>query len=477
MKKTASLQQRLIVGVIGVALLVWLLAAGCTWLGARHELDELLDGHLAQAATLVINRQDALIEHPEQIDAAPAPRRSRHDHRQLHDDDDDEDEYATEPLHRYAPRVAFQIWQDGQLVARSTPAPDTPFAHTLNGFDRVEHHGMHWRVFGTPGRTPGSQVWVGERQDARDAILRAVLRGQLAPLALALPLLALAVWLAVRASLGPLHRLHQALASRTPQATDPLSLPDAPADLAPLVNALNGLFARMAEHLEGERRFTADAAHELRTPIAAIRAQAQVAQGAHNNAERQHALAATLTGCDRAAHLVDQLLTLSRLDHPETDTPPVWPMIDLVALSRRTAAELAPQMLDRRQKLILDAPTHCLAPAHETLLSVLLRNLLDNASRYSPDGATIELHLDTPGGTPRLRIADSGPGLSDINRARLGERFFRVLGSDQPGSGLGWSIVQRIAQRHSLYLDTARAPQLGGLLITITWPTARPTVP
>jgi two-component system sensor histidine kinase QseC len=462
-----SLQGRLLASVLGVACAVWLLAAGWTWFGAQHELDELLDGHLAQAAALVISRQ---AEHGNRAGHGE----HEHEHDQVRDHDDDDDaRHPAATLHRYAPRVAFQVWQDGQLVARSGTAPEHAFAAATSGFSSVEHDGVRWRVFAAPGRDPSSQVWVGERLDARDAILRAVLRGQLAPLALALPLLGLAVWAAVRASLVPLRQLRQAVLARAPQATSALHLPATPAELAPLVDALNELFARIAQLIEAERRFTADAAHELRTPIAAIRMQAQVAQAATQDAERQRALSATLAGCDRAAHLVEQLLTLARVEG--NDGAPAPQTLDLAALARRVAAEVAPQALARRQQLELHADQPCAVVGHAALLGVLLRNLLDNACRYSPEGARIELRLDEHAGRPRCQVADSGPGLSDADRARLGERFFRVLGSEQPGSGLGWSIVRRIAQLHGLRIDVARSPELGGLQVTLTWPAATPS--
>lgn len=450
-----SLQSRLLLWVLGVSSAAWLLAAGWSWLGAQHELDELLDAHLAQAAALIVSRQQ-------------------------HDEHDGEDDAAlgrAPSLYRYAPRVAFQVWHRGQLLARSATAPEQPLATSTQGFSTVQIDGVRWRVFATPGRAPDMQIWVGERLDARRAILSAVLRGQFAPLLLALPLMALAVWVAVRTSLGPLRRLRSAVESRQPQSLQALTLPDTPAELAPLLSALNALFDRIAKLIEAERRFTADAAHELRTPIAAIRTQAQVAQAADaagRDAERQRALSATLAGCDRATHLVEQLLTLSRVEASSDDAgaaPPALVPLDLAALARRVAAELAPQALARQQTLVLHAPQPCPVLGHETLLGVLLRNLLDNASRYSPAGATIEVRIDAQNGRPRCQVADGGPGLSEADLARLGERFFRVLGSDQAGSGLGWSIVRRIAQLHGVQIEVGRSHNLGGLQVTLLWPT------
>ena len=235
------------------------------------------------------------------------------------------------------------------------------------------------------------------------------------------------------------------------------------------MSALNSLFERMAELLAAERQFTADAAHELRTPIAGIRMQAQVAQGATQDAERAAALDATVRGCDRATRLVEQLLQLARLDAEATD--PAAPPTNLAAVARAVAAELQPAAHARGQQVVLELTDPTLVPLAEPLARVLLRNLLDNALRYGPDGAQVQVCVGPAllGGPAQLCVQDSGPGLSDKEQARLGERFFRVLGSGQSGSGLGWSIVQRIARLHGLRVQVDRSPALGGLRVRIDW--------
>jgi two-component system sensor histidine kinase QseC len=268
----------------------------------------------------------------------------------------------------------------------------------------------------------------------------------------------------VRRGLLPLRRLGTALGRRSPEATQPLVLAESADELHALVDALNSLFARIGRLIDMERRFTADAAHELRTPIAAIRAQAQVALAAEDDASRHHALSATLRGCDRLTRLVEQLLVLSRLDaRPPTDHRSV----DLAALARRTIAELAPQALERRQTVALEVPRHCEVAADEMLLAVLLRNLVDNAIRYSPAGAQVTMHLTARDGRWHLAVDDSGPGLADAELGRLGERFFRVLGSGKTGSGLGWSIVRRIAEVLALRVEARRSTVLGGLCVEV----------
>jgi len=300
--------------------------------------------------------------------------------------------------------------------------------------------------------------------------LWAVLRSVLLPLCFALPLLALACWWAVRQGLAPLRQLSMVLRRRQPQVLEPVVLPDMPTEMQPVVQALNALFARIDRMVESERRFTADAAHELRTPIAAIRAQAQVALGAGADAgQLQHALQSTLAGCDRATRLVEQLLTLARLEAAPAASQG---SVDLGAVVRGVAADLAPAALQRQQVLELDADTAAPVAGDGLLLGVLVRNLIDNASRYSPAGAAIHLAVQPQDGAVRLLVEDSGPGMSEADAARLGERFYRVLGQDQPGSGLGWSIVQRIADVSGAQIQVGRSEALGGLAVTLRWPQA-----
>jgi two-component system sensor histidine kinase QseC len=277
---------------------------------------------------------------------------------------------------------------------------------------------------------------------------------------LAMPLLALAAWLAVRQGVAPLRLLGHALARRSPQALQPIAVNGAPSEMAPMLDALNGLFRRISALLESERRFTADAAHELRTPIAGIRAQAQVALGATADPERSHALHATLQGCDRATRLVEQLLTLSRL---ESGAEHALVAVDLAALARQVVAEVAPLALSKQQTIEVEAANPCAVQGDATLLSVLIRNLVDNATRYSPSGAIVKIAVSTEQGAVRLSIDDSGPGMSSADMERMGERFFRVVGSGQDGSGLGWSIAHRIAAVHQAVLRVTKSELLGGL--------------
>ena len=459
-----SLQARLLALVLSLVLLIWAAVSATVWFDARHELDELLDAHLAQAAALLVAQQSRQLGHASEGEGDE-------DHTALEED-------AAPELHRYAPRVAFQVFHEGRLSLRSRNAPLQPMVGTAHdfrsGLRSVEIEGRPWRVFASHGAERDVQVYVAERESSRAEILMALLRGALGALLLALPLLAATVWWAVRRGTRPLRELSRTLAQRSPQALEPVQLRDTPSEMEGLLLALNQLLQRSQAMMAAERRFTADAAHELRTPIAAIRAQAQVAQGAlglHDTEGQSAALRATLQGCDRASRLVEQLLTLARLEHEGPGLLGSKP-VDLALLARELAAELAPAALQRSQDLSLDCHGPCLVQGDASLLAVLLRNLLDNALRYSPDGARIELRLGREAGDVTLHLADSGAGLDEAQCARLGERFFRALGSKQPGSGLGWSIVRRIAEAHQAQISLGRSAALGGLEVSVSWPAA-----
>jgi len=440
-----SLQRRLLALVLGVVTAVWLATATMTWFDASHELDELLDGHLAQsAAILVVQQADELDEDDHNIDAPS--------------------------LHRYAPKVTFQVFHQGRLAMRSINAPETPLGgtpgHFRPGFETVVKAGTEWRVFSAYGVNQDVQVFVGEEIASRASILWAVLRSTLLPMALALPLLAVALWWAIYRSVAPVRELGTALARRRPDALEPLVLQNPPAEVVPMVNELNSLLERVGTLLESERRFTADASHELRTPIAAIRAQAQVALVEMDDGLRRHALLSTLEGCDRAIRLVDQLLTLSRL---EASAATALQDLDLCAVTRQVVADLAPLAVAKGQSLELQAQRPCMMPGNATLLAVLVRNLVDNAVRYSPRAASVRVVVEQHAERVALTVEDSGQGLSGADLLRLGERFFRVAGNDGSGSGLGWSIVRRIAAVHHLQLQAARSTALGGLAVTVVF--------
>lgn len=447
-----SLQTRLLLVVMGMVCSLWLAAATLTWIDTEHEVGELLDAHLSQAASLLVTQplsDLSRIELPE-----------------------------TPLLHEYQPKVVLQVWHQQRLVVRSATAPTQNLADTTQrGVSNIVIGGQAWRVFSAPGRDQHVVIHVAELDQARRDVLLASMRSVLWPLAGVLPLLALGIWWAVRQAVKPLRELGHAVAGRQPDASDPMTVQRVPREAQPLVQALNRLFHRVATLIQSERRFTADAAHELRTPLAAIRMQAQVAQGAIDDTERNTALAATLEGCDRATRLLDQLLQLARLEAEVQSTGVLKTALTPLTTDIRTVlTELTPAAHHKQQRLEWIAAhspdTHpFMCPMPEALVLALLRNLVDNALRYSPAGASVRLStFGKPDGSGALTVEDSGPGMASQQRQRLGQRFFRVLGTGQAGSGLGWSIVTRIGALYGLDIQADVSPALGGLRVTVQWP-------
>jgi two-component system sensor histidine kinase QseC len=438
-----SLKSRLLAPVLGLVGLVWLVVVVSTWWDTEHEVGELLDAHMSQAASLLVSLP---LDELTRLSLSETP-----------------------TLHEYQPKVVFQVLHLDDQVVRSSTAPEQPLAAKgVLGFSQTVIEGRSWRVFSTPGLDEHVVIHVGEQDDARDDVVFASLRSVVWPMTLALPVLVLLVWGAVEWAVRPLRDLGWRVSHRQPDVADPLPLADVPQEAQPLVQELNRLFDRTATLIHAERRFTADAAHELRTPIAAIRMQAQVAQGARDESERNDALAATLQGCDRATRLVVQLLQLARV---EAETVGTGNSTDAHLCLRQVLADLGAVAARRHQRLeAMPFEGVCPCPVPEALVAVLMRNLLDNALRYSPDHARVRIRTERlASGNVRLTVEDSGPGLAPEDLARLGERFFRVVGTQQPGSGLGWSIVARVASLYGLRVELGRSAELGGLRVDIGW--------
>lgn len=285
-----------------------------------------------------------------------------------------------------------------------------------------------------------------------------------APLIFGLPLLGLWVWLATRRGLAPLDAVAGQIAAREPDRLQALAPASAPSEVRPLVEAINGLFGRVGQAMEAERRFTADAAHELRTPLAGLAAQAQVALRARDEAERRHAIEQIAAGSRRAGRLVDQLLTLARLDpdHAAASEP-----VRLDRLAEEVCAAHGTEAMEKNIALELDAGVSTIA-GNADMLRILLRNLVDNAIRYTPPGGRIMVSV-APG---ILTVTDTGPGIPAPERQRVFDRFRRLAGQETEGSGLGLSIVARIAERHGATVELGAGEAGQGLRVTVRFRTA-----
>jgi two-component system sensor histidine kinase QseC len=329
------------------------------------------------------------------------------------------------------------------LVFRSRIAPKEVFSSQAAGFSLVRHGDIPWRIYSLRSKSSDRWIQVGERLDERKHISTEVIESVLKPIAWVLPLLGALLLFSLGRALRPLSRLSQAIAERDVNNLNPMNTESVFGELRPIIEQLNHLFERIKASLENEKRFTADAAHELRTPVAGIRLQVQVAQHCQDEEERQHALSKAIQGCDRATRVTEQLLVLARLDNSEAVS--LSDPVNCTELAKELLGDLSTMAHDKAISLSLEAGKIRIIKSNEMLLRILLRNLVDNAIRYSPPRTEVVIRLGIiTDQTVWLEVTDQGPGIKSEDRQRIMERFYRG-DQTQPGSGLGLSIAQRIA--------------------------------
>lgn len=297
-------------------------------------------------------------------------------------------------------------------------------------------------------------------------VLRWLGSGLLPSLLVAIPLLLLPLWWSVRTGLAPLRRLVAALARRDAADLSPLQLDLRYAELQPIVVAIDGLMARARQHVAHERTLMHDTAHELRTPLAVVAVQAHALSTAADAAAAEDARQGIQRGLQRASHLVEQLLTLARLESPAA--APALDTIDLVAVCRQHVIDLAPLADARGIEMSLVSADHCQARTVAQAIHSILDNLLRNALAHCPRGSHVELHLTRQDGRLRIEVLDDGPGMPPEERARAFERFFRGRGAG-PGSGLGLAIVSEAARLLGGQVSLAERELGRGLRVSVDW--------
>lgn len=442
--RAGSVRAKLIATLLAGLAVAALAVAIATALKADHEVAEVFDASLAQNASLLVMR---IGEEVDEIETEHAP-----------------------VLHKYAKPLSFQVWKRGRkLLLHSADAPDEKLSDTLEGFSTVDQGGREWRVFSLWDAKREYLVQVRSAVADRRHVIVDIMKALAKPLAIGLPVIALLVWFAVGLAFRPLARVGEELARRDPNYLEPLE-GDVPREIAPLVARLNGLLARVKSSLEGERRFASDAAHELRTPLAALRAQLQVAQGAADAAGRDRAIAQALAAGERATHVVEQLLTLARLDHQawKDEAQP----FDLHRVAAEAIAERAALAGTKRIELALEGPPGLRARGHAGLAAIAAGNLVDNAIRYSPPGTEVVVSVVADGEKILLRVVDQGPGIPAGRREEALSRFARLDTQVAEGSGLGLSIVARVAELHGSPLALGDGPGGRGLEALIAFPAA-----
>lgn len=427
-----SIRARLFAILLAATGVVWLSAVIWIQYSTRTEVAHVLDRRLQESAQMVgslIARNGGIVapDSAALLDDAPAlPDTGRHS---------------------YARQLICQVWGfDGELKSGSAGAPREQLADGTSGFSERKVDGEIWRVYSHVDPDLGIRVMVGDSLTVRNRLVSDVALGLLAPALLILPALALMIWFAVRRGLQPLDQLAQTLQNRSAADLQPIRQSTTPGELQPMISALNGLFDRVETTRKRERNFTAFAAHELKTPLAGLKTQAQIALRAPDEATRTHALTQICTGVDRTDRMVRQLLDMSAAESAEEDkSSPDQPGALILA---DVADGLASLAAARGVRIALPEDPASWRTGQADQLALALRNLLENAILASPTGGTVETALIIHEDRVIFRILDRGPGITDADRPHVTERFWRGAGSPSgQGSGLGLAIVSAIMER------------------------------
>ena len=433
-----SLRMRLLAFLLAAIVLAGAVQGALAYRGALAEADALFDYHMQQTALAL---RSGLPVDAQGLGPGLDPEDENHE-------------------------FIVQVWtNEGLRIFESAVGADLPQIAVL-GFANVQARGGTYRVFSL--QTRAQVIQVAQNMAVRQGMARSLALRTLAPLAFMAPLLVLAVWWGVSRSLAPVERVRRQLAQRQADDLSPVSDAQLPDEVQPLVSELNLLFERVQRAFETQQHFVADAAHELRSPLAALRLQLQSLQRASDDAARAAAAERLSSGIDRATRLVEQLLALARQEAAATPTEPV----DLRAVAQLALADVAAAAQARGTDAGLLDSDAATVPGNAEALRMLVRNLLDNAIKYTPPGGQVDVQVraEAPGHAVRLTVEDSGPGIAPEHRDRALQRFVRV-GSDgaATGSGLGLAIVQAIAQRHGAAVELGASERLGGLRVVVVF--------
>jgi two-component system OmpR family sensor kinase len=442
MKVTHSLRGRLLWFLLAAITLAALAQASIAYRTALDDADQIFDYHMQQMAlSLRSGTPLSNTEAQERLESGPG--------------NDD---------------LVVQMWSpDGVQVFHSVSRARLPQRAVL-GFSNVKANGTTYRVFSIQANNQTVQV-------AQDLAVRRNMAGNLAlrtlgPIAVMMPILMLVVWWVVSGSLEPVARVRSQVARRQADDLSPVSEAGLPDEVRPLVHELNLLFGRVRTAFDAQQNFVADAAHELRTPLAALRLQTQSLDRAADPEARKVAVGRLTAGIDRATRLVEQLLVLARQEASAANGIATRP-VDLAELARRTVGDLVGLAQAKEVDLGLQHADPASIDGQPDALHILLRNLVENAVKYTPSGGTVDIAVRADKDTVDVVVEDSGPGIPPEERERVFDRFYRVAGSEAAGSGLGLAIIKAIAERHGATLKLDTSERLGGLAATVSFPIAK----
>lgn len=431
-----SLKMRLTLCVVLPVLLALLAVGGVGFYSAYNEVQEVYDTELSHVANLMLSLLKAEDEEEAKHGRKDADEgKTNPDIVELGTDFE-----GTHKIHER--KLAFRIWKDGKLLFYSRKAADFGDERVQAGFSNQEIDEKEWRFYVLPDAKAGYTIEVAQKSKVRIGLITKFLTTVFSPLLFAIPLIMVITWLGLRRGLKPLLAVSEAVKRRSSLDLTPLPPSHALTEITPLINAINSLLANLEYALRKERRFTDFAAHELRTPIAIFKTQAQTALRATDTEQLKVILEAQVQAADRATNLVDQLLTLARLEHTDIPTE----TLSLVEIAQEIVSERTPlaeqKQIALRFERISSAFVHC----NKELLTIALSNLVDNALKYTLPLGEIIVSVATQGKTAQICVSDNGAGIPEDKLSMVTERFYRANQTQQSGAGLGLTIVKRAAE-------------------------------
>lgn len=444
---TRSIRGRLFIILAAATGLIWLCASGWVFFQTRSEVEHVLDTRLQEAARMVSSLA---------INGGTGP-----------SDTSTSEAHLVPGIASYERQLSCQIWSlDGRLVARSSGAPNESFGNEADGFSNQQVGGEAWRVYAISDPIKDTRVLVGDRLGLRERLVSDLIKGLLWPAMLIVPLLGFLIWTVLGRGLRPLQLLAADLKNRSIDDMSPVDASQAPPELAPLANSLNGLFLKVETARKYEREITAFAAHELRTPLAGLKTQAQVAIATHDPDARASALRQIMISVDRTSRLVRQLLAIARLDAQDEIE-----RNDEINLGRLVEEIVSAEPAAEPVKVVLEPALYDIGlVTNRDLLTVALRNLHENAAQHIKKGGSVNWSASCKETQIKIVVDDDGPGIPDSELPLVTERFFRGRHKSPYGSGLGLSIVQLALEKLGASLVLKNKSGGNGLIATLSLP-------
>ena len=456
----SSIKRFLLLAVLSVIVLAWSLSAVFNFYSSKEQVEELFDAELAQMGRIL---ESVMVNHIRSSSGAYSPSLNYLDTELLAETFGHQE--FTERGHKYEKKLAFQVWDgQGKLFFENTSSLPKKFNALKLGYENVEAQQVHWRTFTLKDTDLGFWVRTAQRDDVRTELTSEIAINTMMPNLIMLPVLVFLIALLIRKGLSPLNQVSHALKRRGYQNLEQIPASEYPVELRYLVGELNDLFSRVSEASERERRFTADAAHELRTPLSISKVHLQNILQISQSEQVKEFVAKALVGIDRLIHMVQQLLILSRLDAQQEHGATTD--INLGLLLKDILEDLTQHGTLQNKVVTIKNDKNVSWYTHEIQMRILLRNLLDNACRYADDRTEVSICLDND----RLIISNICPYMSDDMLLLCMERFKRGVSSQQ-GSGLGLSICQQICQQNNYILSmTNRSDGIEGIDVSISKP-------